>query len=247
MTIPRIDILGVPVDCLTSREAIGAVGRMLHTSRPDSVIAVNPEKVMQARRNPRLLEQLMQTSLLIPDGIGVVWAARRKSGRRVQRVAGADLMPEVCEMARQQGSRIFLFGGKPGISDRVALSLQSRHSGINIVGTQHGYVAEPDMDALIARINDLKTDILFLALGSPKQECWMARYLPRLNIKLCQGVGGTFDVLAGHVRRAPKVFQICHTEWLYRLLTNPTRLSRQQNLVPYVFLTLKHHVLGVRH
>lgn len=242
----RIEILGVPVDCLTSAETHRLLDRMLDGKHPHSVIAVNPEKVMSARRNPQLLEQLMRASVLLPDGIGVVLAARWKSGRTVERVTGADVMPEICRLAHRRGSGIFLFGGKEGIAERAAENLEARLPGIRIVGTQHGYIPETEMENLVARIHASGADILFLALGSPRQEQWMARYLPSLNVRLCQGVGGTFDVLAGHVRRAPKAFQMCHGEWLYRLLTDPVRVFRQQALIGYAWLNMKHHLFQGR-
>ena len=246
MTYPRINILGVPVDCLTTQEARKIVCKALETPGPQSIIAVNPEKVMQARRNHEVLAQLMRTSVLIPDGIGVVWLARRKVGHFVQRVAGADFMPEICKMAQVSGAKIFLFGGEEGIAERVAQHLDTHFPGIQIVGTQHGYLPESEMDILLERITALGTHILFLALGSPKQECWMAQYLPRLQVRLCQGVGGTFDVLAGKVRRAPAVVQACHGEWLYRLMMNPSRFFRQQALWTYMVLVVKQYLLGVR-
>lgn len=245
MAYPRINLLGVPVDCLTPREARNAVEVMLETGRAHSIIAVNPEKVMQARRNPQLMEQLMRTSLLLPDGTGVAWLAKKMTRINMQRIAGADFMPEICRIAQRREANIFLFGGKEGIAERVSLHLQSRFPGIRIIGTQHGYVSESETDELIDRINEAKTDIVFLALGSPTQEYWMARNLSRLHIKLCQGVGGTFDVLAGVARRAPRLVQACHAEWLYRLLANPSRVIRQRALVEYALLAMKHHLLGV--
>jgi N-acetylglucosaminyldiphosphoundecaprenol N-acetyl-beta-D-mannosaminyltransferase len=245
MRFPRIEVLGVPVDCLDSATTMAVVRRMLKGDHPQAVIAVNPEKVMRARNDSTLLDQMMRAGLLIPDGIGVVWLARWKSGREVSRVTGSDLMPRICALARDRGYRIFLYGGKEEVVERVATRLCERFPGVQIAGFQDGYLPETRMETLIERINDSKADIVFLALGSPKQERWMSRYLPRLRVKLCQGVGGTFDVIAGTVNRSPEFFQLVHLEWFYRLMTNPARVIRQQALVHYVLLVMKHHLLRV--
>ncbi len=245
MRFPRIEVLGVPVDCLDSATTMHVVRRMLEGDRPQAVIAVNPEKVMSARKDSILLDQMMRAGLLIPDGIGVVWLARWKSGREVGRVTGSDLMPRICALARDRGYRIFLYGGQEEVVERVATRLCERFPGLQIAGIQDGYLPETRMETLVERINESRADIVFLALGSPKQERWMSRYLPRLRVKLCQGVGGTFDVIAGTVNRSPEFFQQVHLEWFYRLMTNPARVIRQQALVHYVLLVMKHHLLRV--
>jgi len=122
--------------------------------------------------------------------------------------------------------------------------LRRRFPGIQIVGGQHGYLKEEEMPGLIERINASGAEVLFVALGSPKQELWMKQYIPRLNIKVCQGVGGTFDVLAGRVKRAPAAFRKIHLEWLYRLLSEPRRLVRQTALPRFAVRVLWQFVIG---
>jgi N-acetylglucosaminyldiphosphoundecaprenol N-acetyl-beta-D-mannosaminyltransferase len=139
----------------------------------------------------------------------------------------------------RRGDRVFLFGGTPEVNELAAEALARRYAGVRIVGREHGYIKEDDMPALIHRINESQPDILFVALGSPKQELWMDRHLPHLRIKLCQGVGGTFDVLAGRARRAPRLVRACHLEWLYRLVSNPSRVARQVALPRFAWLVLR--------
>jgi N-acetylglucosaminyldiphosphoundecaprenol N-acetyl-beta-D-mannosaminyltransferase len=240
----RVEILGVPVDCVTMEQAVHWVEAMLASTQPKNVIAVNPEKVIKANQDPELLKRLQQGGLLIPDGIGVVFAVRLLGLGNLERVPGSELMPRLCERAAKKGYRVFLFGASEEVVSQAALVLRERYPGLNIVGTQHGYVNEEEMPSVITAINDAQADLLFVALGSPKQELWMTRYLPSLKVKVCQGVGGTFDVIAGRVKRAPLVFRVLHLEWFYRLLSQPTRILRQSALPLFAFRVLRKRVLG---
>jgi N-acetylglucosaminyldiphosphoundecaprenol N-acetyl-beta-D-mannosaminyltransferase len=240
----RIELLGVPVDCVNLSQALGVVEEMIQCDRPGTVIAVNPEKVIKARKNPGLLAPLREARLLIPDGIGVVMAARLLGLGRMERVPGSDLMPAICALAARKGYRIFLFGASPEVNRDAMFVLKRRFPGIRIVGGQHGYLKEDEMPDLIDRINASGAEVLFIALGSPRQEAWLARYLPLLKVKVCQGVGGTFDVLSGRVKRAPAVFRRIHLEWLYRLLSEPRRLLRQTALPRFAMRVLWQFVIG---
>ena len=240
----RIEILGVPVDCLTMDRTVELAASVLAGNLAQSIVAVNPEKVMRARYDVRLRDQLKRAGVLIPDGIGVVIAARILGLGRLQRVPGSELMPRLCELAARTGRRVFLFGAAPDVTERAGQVLQERYRGLTIAGTQHGFLKDAEMPDLVDRINSSKADMLFVALGSPKQEDWIDRYLPQLNVKICQGVGGTFDVIAGRVRRAPLAFRTVHLEWFYRLVTNPRRLHRQTALPQFAFHILKQRVMG---
>lgn len=240
----RVEILGVPVDCVTMAQAVQWVETTLASDQPRSVIAVNPEKVIQANQDPEVLKRLQQAGLLIPDGIGVVFAVRLLGLGCLERVPGSELMPKLCEQAAKKGYKVFLFGANQEVISQAAEVLLQRYSGLNIVGTQHGYVKEEEMPSVIAAINSSQADLLFVALGSPKQELWMTRYLPALNVKVCQGVGGTFDVIAGRVKRAPLAFRLLHLEWFYRLLSQPSRILRQTALPIFAFRVLRKRVLG---
>ncbi len=244
MTPKRVEVLGVPVDCVTMEQALQRVDDMLAGDKAHGVIAVNPEKVMTARKDPVLLHQLRNTSLLIPDGIGVVFSIRLLGLGKAGRVPGAELMPKLCERAAQNGYKVFLFGASPEVNERTTRTLCERYPGIKIVGSRHGYVKTEEMPAVIAHINASHADLLFIALGSPKQERWIRKYLPVLNVKLCQGVGGTFDVIAGRVKRAPPIFRALHLEWFFRLLAQPNRILRQSALPLFAYHILRKRVFG---
>jgi len=240
----RVELLGVPVDCVDMARALDRVEEIIEGGRPEMVIAMNPEKVIKARRDRWLLSLLPRAGLLIPDGAGVVVAARLLGLGRMERVAGSDLMLAICERAVVRGYRLFLFGASPEVNRLAAEALRRRYARIRIVGQEHGYLQEDQMPELIRRINASRADVLFVALGSPRQEQWMERYLDQLEVKVCQGVGGTFDVIAGRVKRAPLSFRNLHLEWFYRLITQPSRIIRQTALPQFAVQVLWKRVIG---
>lgn len=235
----RVNILGAPVDCVDMARALDAVDEMVRGDHARTILAVNPEKVIKAQSDVLLRRALDDAGLLLPDGIGVVLAVRLLHGQAIARVPGAELMPAICERATERGYRVFLFGGSETVNAAAAQVLRERYRGIVIAGCQHGFVDEAGMPAVIDSIDRSGANVLFVALGSPRQELWMEQYLPRLaQVRACQGVGGTFDVLAGRVRRAPALFRTLHLEWLYRLVTQPGRLLRQTALPRFAWQVL---------
>jgi N-acetylglucosaminyldiphosphoundecaprenol N-acetyl-beta-D-mannosaminyltransferase len=231
----RLELLGTPVDALSDMgAALTAIDE--HIRRSDKamyVLAVNPEKVYALRNNAFLADLFRSAGLLLPDGIGIVIGARLLLRRRISRIAGADLMQELCARAVERQYRLFLYGATEEVSCLAVAELRRRHPGIKIVGRANGYVSQTDMEDLVARIRSSEADILFVALGSPRQEQWIHANIHRLNVKVCQGVGGTFDVIAGKVQRAPRWLRGCGLEWLYRLLSQPSRIRRQFNLIRF--------------
>lgn len=246
MTVKRIDVLGAPVDCVTMVDAVNeAESWILHGMRPQTIFAVNPEKIIKAQSDATLLAGLRRSGLLIPDGIGVVVAARLLGLGKMKRVPGSELMPALCELAARKGFGVFLYGASPEVNAKAAAELEQRYPGIKIAGRQHGYVNEDEMPALVRQLNGSGAQILFVALGSPRQELWMDKYLPQLtSVRVCQGVGGTLDVIAGHVNRAPLFFRRIHLEWLYRLLSQPRRLLRQTALPRFAAQVVRARIAG---
>ena len=240
----RVHLLGVPLDCVNMKQSLERVDDMICGQCPQAVIAINPEKIIKAQSDAKLLHWLHQAGLLIPDGIGAVVGVRFLTAEAIERVPGSELMPAICERSVAKGYKLFLFGARPEVNQKAVEVLTRRYPGIRIVGNQHGFVKDSEMPALVERINASEADVLFVALGSPRQELWMEQYLPQLNVKVCQGVGGTFDVIAGNVQRAPLVFRRLHLEWFYRLITNPKRLVRQTALPKFALSVLRQKMLG---
>ena len=224
-------MLDVPVDVVDMASALAFVDACVGSEETGGyIVAVNPEKMFALKRNPELKAFCEGASLLIPDGIGVVTAGHLLYGAKMRRVAGADLMQEICARSAERGHRIYMYGGKEDVSAAAVGELRRRYPGIHIVGRANGYVQSADVSELIKDINDSGADIVFVALGSPRQEMWIRDHKAELNVKLCQGIGGTLDTIVGTVKRAPALFRQMGLEWLYRLLKEPSRARRQMVL-----------------
>ncbi|PID23878.1 WecB/TagA/CpsF family glycosyltransferase [Sporosarcina sp. P7] len=226
------EILGVSVNTENYDDLIPKIFENIEEGKKSLIVAINPEKLMKAKEDPELKALLNRAEFQIPDGIGVILASKLKKGQIRSRVTGIDMMDRVVQEAATRGKRIFLYGAKPGVAQEAAARLQVMHPNIQIAGVQHGY--EKDVQVVLDTINQAKPDILFVAMGSPKQEQWIEQHRDQLHPMLFQGVGGSFDVLAGNIKRAPAVFQKAGAEWLYRLLLEPSRIKRQMNLPKFL-------------
>ena len=237
--VERIRVLNSSVDVLNFQTALDAACALAKDHTTTSyVVAVNPEKIMIARRDSFTAQFLERADLLIPDGIGVVVAAKWLRGKTLERVPGADLAEALLRVSGERGIKIFLFGASESVNAETERVMRSRYSDVRIVGRQNGYLPESEYDALVERVNASNADLLLVALGSPKQERWTATYGARLNVGLCMGVGGAFDAFAGAVKRAPLVWQKARLEWLYRLARQPKRFWRQRRVFLFAALVL---------
>ena len=240
-----VHIFQLPVSQVTMESALGFVEqRVRSASSPSYIVSANPEKVYQVRSAPTVRAVFHGAGLVIPDGVGIVIAARLLYGIRLSRVPGADLMQAICAVAASRNYRIFLFGASEATNRKSVDVLRERHPGIAIVGARHGYMPEEGTDALIAEINEARADVLFVALGSPRQELWIQKHVPRLNVKVIQGIGGTLDAIAGNVKRAPRWMRAAGVEWFYRLLAQPSRAHRQLNLIRFGTDVLRLKLIG---
>lgn len=238
--VDRIKILNIWVDAVNKKLAIDEVNDYLRNgTRPHSIFASNPEKNFSLPKDPQLYKTFKTADLLLPDGVGIVWAARILFGVRLERVPGSEFIFDICELAVKEGYGIFVYGAKENINKTAVNRLQKRYLKLSIVGRSNGYVKDSEMPALIDRINKSHAEVLFLALGSPKQENWFAKYHRDLKyVKVCQCIGGTLDIIAGNVKRAPKIWQKLSLEWLYRLIIQPSRINRQKVLPIFVMAVL---------
>lgn len=232
MNSDRLNILDIWVDPVSMEEAIARVRSFLVLGeRPHLVFAANPEKNFSVPANPLLHEAYRTADLLIPDGIGIVKAAGLLHGRKLSRVPGVELMHRICSLAATESYPVFFYGGTEEVSRVACERLVRLYPGLTIAGRSNGYVAEPDMAALVREINESGARILFLALGSPRQEAWLTAHAGSLSgVRVCQGIGGSLDVIAGKVKRAPELWCRLNLEWLYRLLEEPARIKRQKVL-----------------
>jgi len=232
------------MDCISMTETVLTADEMVQSGRQGAVFAINPEKIVMAGGNPRLLAALESAAILVPDGIGAVLAARLGGARNVPRVTGADLMPELCGLAARRGYKVFLLGARPEVTPQAAQALAEAYPQLQIVDYQNGYLTPRDREQLPERINASGAQILFVALGSPEQELWIHDNLGRLTtVAICQGVGGTFDVLAGRVKRAPEAWRRSYLEWLYRLIREPSRINRFPRLLSFAWRVWRESVV----
>ncbi|MDW0116329.1 WecB/TagA/CpsF family glycosyltransferase [Sporosarcina thermotolerans] len=221
--------LGVHVSPLTYEGIINEIKPRMTAGQQSTIIAVNPEKVMAAQKNPEVKQLINGSTFQIPDGVGILLASKMKNGKIHSRVTGVDMMARLLKFAADENHPIYLYGAKNEVVQKAAENIKQQNPGITIAGITDGY--EQDEAALILRINESGAEIIFVALGSPKQELWIKRNMDNLkNVLVFQGVGGSFDVFSGTVKRAPALFRNTGTEWLYRLASDPKRIKRQMNL-----------------
>jgi N-acetylglucosaminyldiphosphoundecaprenol N-acetyl-beta-D-mannosaminyltransferase len=208
--------------------------------RPHSIFAANPEKNFSFPKDPQLLEAFRNADLLLPDGVGIVWAARILFGAILERVPGSDFILDICKLTEKYDYSVFIFGANEKINQAAVKNLKKQFHYLKVAGRCNGYISDGEMPTLINRINESRAEVLFLALGSPNQEKWFAKYNGELKfVKVCQCIGGTLDTIAGNVKRAPEIWQRYCVEWLYRLIIEPSRIKRQKLLPLFVFSVLK--------
>ncbi|MCR6545413.1 WecB/TagA/CpsF family glycosyltransferase [Dehalobacterium formicoaceticum] len=234
-----LKILGVRVDKVDMLEALCLVDSYIQEGSFHHVITLNAEIIYQAQSNEELKDLINGADLVTPDGSGIVWAAGYLGEPVAERVTGIDLMLEICKQAHHNGWRIFLLGGAPGVAEEAAQALKKDQPNINIVGTHHGYFQQREEEAMLAQIRKAEPDLIFVALGAPRQEFWIRAHREQLPVKIAIGVGGSFDVVSGRVKRAPLWMQKMKLEWLARLLKEPWRFKRMLSLPKFVLMVIK--------
>lgn len=248
--LERVDVLGVGISVVDMPLALDTMERWIAERRANYVCLRDVHGIMACRDDPVLLEIHRAAGLVAPDGMPLVWLGRLKGYRRMRRVCGPDLMPALCARSLTRGYRHFLYGGAPGVAERLAGALGARFPGLRIVGVlspPFRPLSEEEDARVVREINESGADIVWVGLGSPKQEHWMAAHLGRLSAPVMLGVGAAFDFHAGTVRRAPLWMQRGGLEWLHRLAAEPRRLWRRYLVVAPKFLILIGlHLLGVR-
>lgn len=230
----KVTILGVPVDVITMGEAVARIDGFIEKRTPVLVATANAEMLMRATHDGALRRILQGAAMVTPDGAGTVWAAHHLGHAMPERVAGYDMVQELMREAPAKHRRIFFFGSAPGVADKAKAKAEQLYPGIEIVGTRNGFFTAADEPAIIEEIKAAHPDILLAALGVPKQEKWLAKHLGELGVPVAIGVGGTFDVMAGVMKRAPRWMQRAKLEWLFRGMMQPQRAGRLLALPRFV-------------
>lgn len=224
---PRRELLGIPVEALTLEQALDRVDAAIASRARLQIGVVNAAKVVNMRRDALLRADVLSSDLILADGIAVVWAGRLLGRRLPERVAGIDLMHGMLRRGSQRGYRVFCLGASAEVLQKAVARIRADYPGVAVVGLHDGYFSAEQEEGVAQEIVDSRPHILFVAMTSPKKEKFLARWSGRLGVPVCHGVGGSFDVLAGKVERAPLSWQRFGLEWLYRVKQEPRRLWRR--------------------
>lgn len=228
---------GVYFDGRSRKEILAEMEARLEQKRPTRVFTPNPIMVQTAKRDARLGAALARADVNLADGVGILLGARLLGAPLPHRIAGIDFAEELLALAARRGFRLFLLGGKPGVADSAARALWRRYPDLDICGACHGYFDEEDGATLAAFIAQKRPDILFVCLGSPRQEIFIDEHLEKTGATLGIGLGGSLDVWAGNVRRAPRFFRKTGLEWLWRMVCEPRRLAGIPLMVTFLCST----------
>ncbi len=215
-------------DNLTREEAARAGARLLEEDRFHYVVTPNPEFLLAAEKDPDFRRVLNSADLALPDGIGVVYSAKIMGRPLKARVPGIEFAEDMLACLDERGGRLFLLGARPGVAEKAGENILARHPNITLCGTQDGYFR--DEETVLLKVAAARPDLLFVCLGAPKQEKWMARWGRHTGARLAIGLGGVLDVFAGNVERAPESWQKLGLEWAYRLKKEPQRAGRMARL-----------------
>ncbi len=231
----QIKILGIKINDISYSQTIAKIDRFIASKEPHQIITVNPEIIMHAQKDNNYKQILNNSNINVADGSGIIWASKYKKQNIKHKVTGIDLIYKIAEISEKKKYKIFLLGGKNRVAYYSAEKLHQQYPKLHIVGFFEGFPIIKDNLTQKENLENLKIvnqiiktrpDILLVAYGAPKQEKFIYKYKEKLNIPVMIGVGGSFDFISGKIKRAPKWIQDLHLEWLYRVVQQPSRISR---------------------
>lgn len=232
-------ILGVRVHALRMTDALHQIERFIAQRTPRLVITADANAILLALHNPEFRALMEQAALITADGFGLLWAGKRLGHPFPERVSGVDLVEQLVRLSHEKGYRLYFVGAAPGVAQRAAEQLLRRYPNAQIVGVQHGYFTPEEEPAVVAQIAAAHPDVVLIGMGMPRQEQWAWRHKDALGAPVLIGVGGSFDVYGGVVRRAPRWLQRIGGEWLWRLLQDPRKIKKVRNLPRFAWLVLR--------
>lgn len=251
----RIKLFQVGIDQVDNQKTIQKIEEFIVSKKPHQIVTPDTLAVLRARKDPEYHAILKSADLVTPDGAGILWAATTLNYPLSERVTGIDIIHNICQLAAKKGYSLYLLGSYPGVASDAALNLTEKYPGIKIAGTHHGYFSCEDSqncedvknsnsgknkeeEEIIAEIKEKRPDILLAGMGVPKQEKWISKNLDKLDIPVCMGVGGSFDVLSGRIPRAPLWMQRHGMEWIYRSIKQPNRVFQVFALFYFIWLVI---------
>ena len=223
----RIEMMGCQIDNLTMEETLQTVEGFIKSGKPHQHVVVNVDKVVKASRDPELRRIINECALINVDGMPVVWASRLVGKPLKERVAGVDLFESLMQRSASKGWRVYLLGAREDVVSGVKHLYEKKYPGLVVAGYRNGYWKPEEEAGVVEQIKDAKADLLFVAISSPKKEHFLGRYQAEMKIPFAMGVGGTFDVAVGKVKRAPVWMQNAGLEWFYRFLQEPRRMFKR--------------------
>lgn len=244
----RIEVLGLPLDLIGLEDAvewvIGHARSDLSEGGTRIAVSFNPELAVGAQRDPIAAEAVLEADLRYPDGVGAVWAAKQQGVAEVERVPGIELAEHVLARVAQENIPVYFLGAEPGVAEEAAARCKATHPGLRVAGIHHGYFGAQEEEAVVDEIRASKARILLVAMGAPRQESFLLKYRHQLGVRVGLGIGGSFDVWSGRVRRAPQWTRRYGVEWLWRLASKPSRIGRQKALAGFVRDVMRHAEYG---
>lgn len=222
-----VPLFGIPVNPFTMDEVVDLCGRTIRARSRLLIGVVNAAKVVNMRRDAELRQAVLESDVILADGMAIVWASRLLRRSLPERVAGIDLFVRLLERADACGHRVYCLGAREDVLETVVRHIEKEYPGAVVAGRHHGYFTADQEAGIVDEIAAARPDLLFVAMSPPKKEQFLARWDARLQVPVCHGVGGSFDVIAGKVKRAPRLWQKLGMEWLYRVLQEPWRLWRR--------------------
>ncbi|HMZ53800.1 MAG TPA: WecB/TagA/CpsF family glycosyltransferase [Nitrospira sp.] len=242
----RIEMMGCQIDNLSMEETLQTVEGFIRTGLPHQHVVVNVDKLVKASRDPELKRIINDCALINVDGMPVVWASRLLGKGLKERVAGVDLFEALMERSAQRGWRVFLLGAREDVVSGVKQLYEKKYAGLTVAGYRNGYWKPHEEADVVRQIQEARADLLFVAISSPKKEQFLGRYQAEMKVPFAMGVGGTFDVAVGKVKRAPVWMQKAGLEWFYRFLQEPRRMFRRYFVDDMAFFWLLLKEVGSR-
>lgn len=235
---PTVSVLGCPITKLDLEAFVTAAEDFIKSGGPHYIAVVNVAKVVKMRSDKHLLQSVCSAEMVGADGVPLVWASRLLGNSLPGRVNGTDLMYRLLERANEKGYRVFFFGATERVLQKVLSVTRKDYPGIKVAGFHNGYFTPGEEASIVRQIKNAQADIIFIAFGTPKKEIWVQRYLLDMGVPVVHGVGGSFDVLAGAIPRAPLWMQRGGLEWLFRLRQEPGRMWHRYLITNTVFIIL---------
>ena len=232
----RIELFGCPVDSLNLDQTVGRIESIIRRREPKRHSALNAAKIVRMRKDQRLRQIVTASHMVSADGQSVVWASRLLGKPLPERVAGIDLMQKLLSLAQERGYGVYLLGATEEVLLRLRERLTREYPGLKLVGCRNGYFSHRDEENIVDEINAAHPDILFVGISTPRKEYFLGKYQAKLRVPFCMGVGGSFDVLSGKSKRAPRLMRRMGLEWFYRFMQEPARLWRRYLVTNLLFL-----------